>query len=242
MKTDNLEVNGINYPIKVFLEDRIDSSARIKSTGIIIRLPLSFNREEISREILSIKSWAKEKITAKPENFKPAAAKTYKDGDILKIGEREYKLNILFKDKAGSSARIFANEIALIIASNLSDENKSRHISSLLSRCIAAKRINELKTKINELNLKHFNQKINKIFFKNNKINWGSCSIKGNINISTRLLFAPTDVLEYICVHELAHLIEFNHSEKFWNIVETAMPNYLEKEKWLKENGDECVF
>ena len=71
---------------------------------------------------------------------------------------------------------------------------------------------------------------------------WGSCSEKGNINISTRLLFAPEDVLEYVCIHELAHLIEQNHSEKFWQLVKNAMPNYQEKRKWLKENGDSICF
>jgi len=65
----------------------------------------------------------------------------------------------------------------------------------------------------------------NKIFFKNAKSRWGSCSEAGNINVSTRLLFAPDEVLESVCIHELAHLIERNHSEKFWALVEQAMPN-----------------
>ena len=88
----------------------------------------------------------------------------------------------------------------------------------------------------------YFNQKINKVFFKYNKSNWGSCSAAGNINISTRLLFVPDDVLEYVCIHELAHLIEHNHSDRFWGVVEKAMPNYKEKINWLKENGHICSF
>jgi len=83
---------------------------------------------------------------------------------------------------------------------------------------------------------------INKIFFKNLRSRWGSCSERSNINISTGLLFAPEDVLEYICIHELAHLIEQNHSSRFWQLVEKAMPDYREKEKWLNENGGKCGF
>ena len=64
----------------------------------------------------------------------------------------------------------------------------------------------------------------------------------GNINISTRLLFAPDDVLEYVCIHELAHLIEHNHSQRFWMLVAQAMPDYTAKETWLKEKGDACRF
>jgi len=166
----------------------------------------------------------------------------HKDGDVLKVGNEEYSLRIDFKDKQSSSARITENNINLIISSNLSKELQNKHISTLLSRCIAGKRLPKLKEKINELNNKHFNQKINKIFFKHNKSNWGSCSEAGNINISTRLLLAPDDVLEYVCIHELAHLIEPNHSDRFWALVEKAIPDYKEKINWLKENGNKCKF
>lgn len=111
-----------------------------------------------------------------------------------------------------------------------------------MSRCIAGKRLVGLQKRIEELNNKNFNQPLRKIFFKHNKSNWGSCSSAGNINISTRLLFAPDDVLDYACIHELAHLIEHNHSENFWNNVEKAMPNYKEKQEWLKEHGNTCSF
>jgi hypothetical protein len=53
---------------------------------------------------------------------------------------------------------------------------------------------------------------------------------------------APDDILEYVCIHELAHLCEMNHSPRFWALVKKAMPDYKEKEKWLKANGDTCFF
>jgi len=151
-------------------------------------------------------------------------------------------LKLQFAEKAGSSARIEGNAILLSISANLPKETQTSHISALLSRCIASKRLPALKEKMQALNQQHFNLPLNKIFFKHNKSNWGSCSARGNINISTRLLFAPEDVLEYVCIHELAHLKEQNHSESFWSLVENAMPAYKEKVAWLKENGDGCVF
>lgn len=177
-----------------------------------------------------------------PERLKPDLQKEYNDGDLLKIGDEEYTLKIEFKDKKTSSARLIGHTIQLAISDNLSKEEQNNHISTLISRCIGNKRLPKLQVKIHELNKKHFNQKIKKIFFKYNKSNWGSCSSTGNINISTRLLFAPDDVLEYVCIHELAHLMENNHSKKFWTLVEKAMPDYKEKKQWLKENGDICKF
>ena len=91
-------------------------------------------------------------------------------------------------------------------------------------------------------NTKYFQEEINTIRFKNNQSNWGSCSSKKNLNFSTRLLFAPQEAIDYVIVHELAHLKELNHSPKFWKIVADVMPNYKEQEAWLKANGHLCQF
>lgn len=237
-----LEVNGIKHPVKIHYEERRDCRVSIRKRTINIRIPAFLSEEEKRIELINLKQWAIDKLKESPEKFKPEAQKEYKDGDILALDCDEYVLKISFKNKLGSSARIEGSTIWLSISSNLSKEAQNKQISMLLSRCIAKKKIPELKKRIDKLNKNHFNQPLRKIFFKHNKSNWGSCSNAGNINISTRLLFAPDDVLEYVCVHELAHLIEPNHSKNFWKLVEKAMPTYKEKIKWLKENGDKCRF
>ena len=242
MRTEILDVNGQKYPLKIHFEDRNDSRVSVSKSAVNIRLPRSLTREELFRELLRMKAWAKQQIFEKPQRYKRDEAKTYKDGDVLQVGNEQYVLHVSFKEKQSSSARIIGNTIQLAIASQLSEQRKNRHISSLLSRCVAKKRISYLHDKIDGLNNTHFNQRLKKIFFKNNKSNWGSCSEQGNLNISTRLLFAPDDVLEYVCIHELAHLIEFNHSDAFWALVEKTMPDYKQKEQWLKEHGGRCMF
>jgi len=242
MKTETMEVNGIQYLVKIHYENRKNSSVSIRRTNINIRIPSFLNREEKARRLFSMKMWAKKKLLKNPQRFKPVLQKEYKDGDKLLVGDEEYTLRIEFKDKRNSSARLQGRTIHLYISSNLSKKKQNDHISSLISRCIGRKRLPKLQRKIEELNKKHFKQKLKKIFFKYNKSNWGSCSHAGNINISTRLLFAPDDVLEYVCIHELAHLIEHNHSERFWALVAQAMPDYKTKKKWLKEKGDAYKF
>ena len=67
------------------------------------------------------------------------------------------------------------------------------------------------------------------------KSRWGSCSSKKSINFSWRIMMADNDVIDYVIVHELAHLIEMNHGPKFWSIVENVLPDYRKRKVWLKE-------
>lgn len=91
------------------------------------------------------------------------------------------------------------------------------------------------KEKIERFNrIYHF--KFNQINIKNQKTRWGSCSRKGNLNFNYKIIHLPEKLADYIVVHELCHLKEFNHSQKFWNLVAKAMPDYLDLRKELKQN------
>lgn len=81
----------------------------------------------------------------------------------------------------------------------------------------------------------------NKITIKNLLSRWGSCSTKGNLNFNCLLMLTPDYVIDYIVVHELCHLREMNHSEKFWAEVEKIMPDYQRAELWLKQNGGNLI-
>jgi hypothetical protein len=89
--------------------------------------------------------------------------------------------------------------------------------------------------------IEYFNQnfefKFNKINIKNQKTRWGSCSKRGNLNFNYKIVLLPERLADYIIVHELCHLKEFNHSQKFWNLVAEIIPDYLERRKDLKKSG-----
>ena len=65
------------------------------------------------------------------------------------------------------------------------------------------------------------------------KTRFGSCSSKGNLSFSYRLLFYPDEAIDYVVVHELAHLVEMNHSPRFYRVIEAVLPDYRERKKLL---------
>jgi len=78
--------------------------------------------------------------------------------------------------------------------------------------------------------ISHFNQSgefpVGKVFIRNQKTRWGSCSGKRNLSFNYKLLFLPENLRDYIIIHELCHLKEMNHSKNFWTLVSTRVPDY----------------
>ena len=82
-----------------------------------------------------------------------------------------------------------------------------------------------------------YNFTYKKVFIKNQKTRWGSCSRKGNLNFSYKLVFLPIYLVDYIIVHELCHLGEFNHSANFWALVAKTIPNHRHLKNELKHTA-----
>ncbi len=95
-----------------------------------------------------------------------------------------------------------------------------------------------VKNRITELN-KSYGFRFGAIAIRNQKSRWGSCSKRGNLNFNYRIALLPAEYADYIIVHELCHLKEFNHSKKFWDLVALAAPNYKQLRKNLRASlGD----
>ena len=79
--------------------------------------------------------------------------------------------------------------------------------------------------------------RVGRLTVRDTKSRWGSCNRKGDVSLSWRLALAPREVADYVIVHEVSHLKQMNHSDAFWKTVESVMPDYRSKEKWLKRNA-----
>ena len=80
-----------------------------------------------------------------------------------------------------------------------------------------------------------------RVTLRDTRSRWGSCSLRGDLMFSWRLIMAPPAVLDYVAAHEVAHLVEMNHSRAFWDTWRGTCPGYQPPRRWLRQNGAEAL-
>ncbi len=237
-----IHVDGLKLPVEISLERRANTRSGITGRRITLRMPLRTAPEDIQQQLLKLQTWVGQVFVKKPVLREAFVVKEYHTGDLLTVGKRQYRLEVLVQDRATHTARLVGDTISIQLAAKATDSHRHRSIKTLLSRVVAGDFQTEIARRVQDWNDRTFRRPIKSINLKYNHSNWGSCSASNNLNLSTRLLFAPEDVQDYVILHELAHLVELNHSDRFWALVERYMPDYQEKEKWLKANRAKCDF
>ena len=193
---------------------------------LIIRVPYGVSEEVIKRVVVKHADWIrkkKEEILLRDPKF---VKKEFVNGEGFLYLGKYYKLTII---EAQSEPLVFKN--GFLLSKNYLPIAKQVFVNWYRER--AHEKISE--------RVKWYAKKRG---FKYNRVNithaqkrWGSCSAKGNLNFSWRLVMAPLCVIDYVVVHELVHLEEMNHSKSFWNKVKMLMPDYEKHKNWLKKNG-----
>lgn len=229
-------------PVQIIREKRRSIRAYMGKDSVIMRFPLKLSASEEATHRERLQKWLEKQHAKREGSFQRYQTADYQSGDTLRVGERQYDLLVLEEARKTSSAKLKNGTIELRFNNQLNDQQKSKAIRTLLSRVIGADFLPQITQRVHELNEKYFQRTVKGVRLKYNHSNWGSCSNSGNINLSTRLLFTPKEVIDYVIIHELAHLVELNHSHRFWAEVARAMPDYENKEAWLKEHGASCDF
>lgn len=165
--------------------------------------------------------WIKSQIAKTPEK------KPFYDGMEITIAGKAKTIKRATLPQKGTKQ---GNEI---ITFSGKEEHFNRRVTDFIRK--------EAKTTFNEIGLQmaeKLGTPINKISIRDTTSRWGSCNSAKNISLSWRLMLAPYEVMEYVIAHEVAHLVELNHSAKFWKVVNTLTPNTAKAKKWLKNNGN----
>ena len=211
-------------------------------SGATLRLPSSISKIQAEEIFRKFETWI-HKTFAKDTHWSVLFKRVeYRTDDRMIVHGRQYTLHLHEEERKTNTGKLTDGTILLRLKKGQNPLERQQAIRTLLSTVIGADFLPAITERVHQLNNQHFQQAIGQVRLKYNRSNWGSCSSKKNINLSTGLLLTPPSVIDYVIVHELAHLLEMNHSEAFWKHVERAMPEYREHERWLKEHGAGCDF
>ncbi len=225
-----LETNGKNYPIVFEEVMKLSSSVRIKNGKVVIKLSRFLIGRQRDETVEKFLKWAGKRLSkVRTGTF---VEPNYENGGRVVTHNKIYEVHVV----NGKRTRVGLKNGCEIVV-QLGKEGGKSVVKKLCEKVIMEDQEKYLGEILRELNENYFRVSFNNFRFKRMQTRFGSCSSKRNINIAFRLLFAPREVFRYVCAHELAHLKEFNHSKRFWALVEEAVADYKNQERWLKENG-----
>ncbi|MCL1997034.1 MAG: M48 family metallopeptidase [Defluviitaleaceae bacterium] len=196
---------------------RKTASLHIKPEGVEVRVPLKYPRAKVDEFVMSKEEWINSKLNELQKRIEKKRTFALNYGDTIMY--RGVAYSIVAKDVTQPE---FEGRCFYLPPNLESDTIKAICVATY--RHLARIHIIDRTAVYAEL----MGVTPAKVKINNAKTRWGSCSHKKNINFSWRLIMADDDVIDYVIVHELAHLLELNHSRMFWDIVENIMPNYRE--------------
>lgn len=196
----------------------------VRNGGVEIRAPLKMPKYEIDKFVASKEKW----ITGKLAKSREQSAR--RENFMLDYGSLVIYLGKQYPIQATENNRTGFDGEQFYMPQGLTPEQiKTACIK--VYRLLAKRYLTERTIEIaRQMSVVPTAIKINDA-----RTRWGSCSAKKNINFSWRLIQASDDVIDYVIVHELAHITEMNHSKRFWTVVENFYPNYTEQKRKLKE-------
>jgi len=199
---------------------------------ILVLSPIGLSEDYIMEKVRSKGGWILKKLAQFKEiGFLPLK-KRFVTGELFLHLGRNYKLQVLLNRNI-VRPRVELAKDNIFIFSPLKEQEILRAALQKWYKKEAKKII----LKKVEYFKKIFMVEPAEIKIKEQKRRWGSCSSKGNIYFNWRIIMAPDQVIDYIVVHEIAHLIHRNHSPIFYKLVESIMPDYKKRKKWLKDFG-----
>ncbi|MFT3984512.1 MAG: SprT family zinc-dependent metalloprotease [Lachnospiraceae bacterium] len=224
---------------------REDGSVQVRAPGWV-------SKTEIQKMIGEKADWIqKKRQEAADKNC--ARQKYYTEGAVFLCLEKEYVLHLTESERNAVYVREREDRLLVVKTRSLEEAYMKdllikwsagqlrRYIRAAVDRYLPElRKIAEQKGKEQEKYAEGSSHM--RIAVKNVKTRWGSCSAKGHLNFSVKLVMAPASIIDYVIVHELCHLLYMNHGPEFWEAVTLILPDCRERRRYLKENGWQYEF
>lgn len=194
---------------------------------LTVRAPLRFPIDRIEAFIEEKRAWVDRVMEKARFRSEEKENHTYQDGEVFWYVGARYPLRL--SERSTPSLGFSGNEF--VLARRFHSRAKERFLAWYRRE---AKRV--LMERV-EYFARQYELRYKMVTINAARTRWGSCSGVGRLNFTFRLVMAPLSVIDYVVVHELAHLAHRNHSRAFWNAVATMYPDFESARVWLKKNG-----
>ncbi len=230
-KQSVLQLNGMLINL-IRSKKRKTLTLEVNHQGVKVRAPYKMSEQAIMKFILSKEQWLLKNLEDMPPPPKPIDFEN--NSEILLLGEL-YKIQII----TGRKPIFIDQQNIVVIPISKTNLPLQSSIKNKLIRWYKNVAMQHLKLRVENrlIEMLSNNKKIPEIKVRDYKRRWGSCDHRGDLSFNWRIVMAPSKVMDYVVIHEIAHLKEFNHSRKFWRIVEQQMPDWKDQQQWLKNNG-----
>ena len=224
-------MEGFGFQVKVKRTNR-KKSASITLVGGIVKITVpKFMSDYTVRELIKKRtSWINIKL--KEQSLKPPIIKkNYISGELFPYLGKNFKLKVINGERA--SIKLVGGYLVIKLQKN---EINIKNSAKFLLQSWYKKHAEDQSIK----KTNHFSKIVGvtpkSISIKNYKSRWGSCSIDGELSYNWRIILAPHHIVDYVVVHELCHLLEHNHSPRYWQHVENYFPEWKNSRNWLRQN------
>lgn len=233
-----VDLGGRAVPFTVRRSDRA-RNLRLQvgaEKGLEVVVPRQFALRDLEDLLREKQNWILGKLDHFARTSENLRLSLQQGGRRVLYRGREYEVQI--KAEPGAARRVEVEEGTLLVVVPRGAEADAEVVLERWFRSMARLLIHQ--------RIRVVNQKLglayNRVFIKGQKTRWGSCSQQRNLNFNWRLVMAPLPVLDYVVAHELLHLIELNHSKKFWALVAEACPDFKVHRAWLRKNGQLLIL
>lgn len=221
-------VAGRNLPLSIWENPRARRlTLRIETggKGIRITIPPKLPQRELDLFIARHHGWIEMQISKVPVTVAFIA------DSMIAIRGIKHRI-VHLPEKRGTTRQDIDDNSAPILIVHGDVQHLGRRIADYLKK-LAKADINELVL----VHTQHVGRPAHSVRFKDTTSRWGSCTSKGDLSFSWRIMMAPAEVINYLVAHEVAHLIEMNHGPDFWSLCAKLCPDTPSSRAWLKRNG-----
>ena len=235
------EGRRIEYVVIRRKRKSIGISVSVKD-GVRVTAPIWAREAQIHDVVCQKAPWILNKLTLMEEMSRQAPVKKCINGESFSYLGGRHTLHVYkMKGITSISLRFDLEHFIALVPDFMPVEEQSQCLRKLMIGWYKEHAMESIKERIEAYSGK-MNVTPSKVQVKDQKRVWGSCSAGGAIYMNWRLVLAPLPIIDYVVVHELAHLVVRDHSPRFWRLVASVLPDYKERVKWLKENGHILTF